>query len=270
MNRKNYYSILGIEKTASDEDIKKAYRRLAMKYHPDRNQGNPQSEEKFKEINEAYECLSDSSRRQAYDQGALPGQQFQHSQRTWTFGANGQEEFQEMFRSVFGNQGFNFGFGNAQPRQQQRVVINLSLEEAYRGKKVNADNQAVVNIPAGVRSGTRFFANNVLFHIDIPEHHKFKRSNDDLLVDTSISVAEAILGTEAILEHLDGSKLSFIIPAGIQPGQIVKLGGKGMPNPEIGRYGDLLVRISIEIPKQINDEEKLIFRKMLKRQNVEI
>jgi len=270
MNRKDYYSILGLEKTATDEEIKKAYRRLAMKYHPDRNQGNIQSEEKFKEINEAYECLSDQVRRQAYDHGAQPGQQFHHGRRTWTFGQDNPEEFQDMFHSIFGQQGFNFGFNTNQSRSQQQVVINLNLEEAYRGKQVRPDGQIILNVPAGVRSGTRFFANNMLYRIEIPEHHKFKRSNDDLLVDTSISVAEAILGVEAILEHLDGSKLSFTIPTGIQPGQVIKLSGKGMPNPEIGRYGDLLIRVSVEIPRRIDDAERAIFESMRKRRTVDI
>jgi curved DNA-binding protein len=269
MNKKDYYSILGLEKTASEDEIKKAYRKLAMKYHPDRNQGDSSSEEKFKEINEAYECLSDANKRRSYDHGPQHNPNFQHGHKTWTFDSGNSEEFQDMFQTIFGNQGFQFGFGNTQSRTQ-RVGITLSLEEAYRGKQVRPNGQTVLNIPAGVRSGTKFFYNNILYFVDINAHPKFQRSNDDLLVDTSISVAEAILGIEAVVEHLDRSKLSFIIPAGIQPGQIIKLAGKGMPNPEISRHGDLLVRVSIQIPRSIDESEREVFTKMLKRQTVDI
>jgi DnaJ-class molecular chaperone len=191
----------------------------------------------------------------------------QRQQPQWTHSTNNMHNVEDMLKSFFGDNP-SFGFGR-QP-QQPINVINISLTDAYVGKTIRVDSNIILNIPRGTRSGTRLFADNKLFRVDIQQHYKFKRANDDLLVDVSISSIEAILGVEAILDHLDGAKLQFTIPAGIQPGQIVKLAGKGMRNPEIDRDGDVLVRISINIPRNISDDEKNILKSLSHRESINI
>jgi molecular chaperone DnaJ len=128
----------------------------------------------------------------------------------------------------------------------------------------------MLTIPAGVRPDTRFLANNAIYHVIIAPHHKFKRANDDLLVDVEITAIEAMLGIEVQLDHLDGSKLQFAIPAGIQTGQIVRLGAKGMKNPETDRYGDLMNRITVTTPRNLTEEQKVFLRTMQPRNMLSI
>jgi len=278
MNKRDYYEILGLSKNASDDDIKKAYRRLASKYHPDKVQGDTEkaeSEIKFKEAKEAYECLSDPDKKAQYDQFGHSGS-FTHVHqsprghtRTWTFDPAGGNDFQDIFGDILrGNPAFD-GMFRQQKQQQPINLINISLENAYKGTSVKLDIHTI-NIPSGVRSGTKFFVDSKLFRIDILPHNKFKRSNDDLLVDIEISAIEAMIGAEAILEHLDGVKLQFNIPQGIQGGQIIKLNGKGMKNPELDRYGDMLVRVNIKVPKTLSDQQKEMLRSFEHREIINI
>ena len=276
MSKRDYYEILGLAKNSSEDEIKKSYRQLASKYHPDKitgADGSPeklQAEEKFKEVKEAYETLSDHEKRGHYDlhghtESAGNTQQWHHRP-----GAQPQQ-FEEMFRTFFSqNSGFNEGFFGQQPKQQTIHIINISLADAFIGKTIKIDSKTTIMVPKGARSGTKFFADNKLFRLDIQPHFKFKRANDDLLVDIEISAIEAILGVEAILEHLDSATLQFKIPAGIQPGQIVKLSSKGMKNPETDRYGDILVRISISIPRALSDSEKTALKNVSHRDSINI
>lgn len=278
MSKRDYYEILGLAKGASDDDIKKNYRKLAMKYHPDRNtDGDPAAAEvKFKELQEAYACLSDPEKKTAYDQyghqstdpnfnngfrhGAGPGQQWSHT-----------VDINEIFGNMFGGGNpFNGMFTQHRQQQTQRQFLNISLEDAYTGKQVRLVNGASFNIPAGVRTGTRFIHENVIYQIEVNPHEKFKRSNDDLLVDVEISAIEAILGIEATLDHLSNSKLQFTIPAGIQSGQVVRLGGKGMRNPETDQYGSLMVRITVTTPKNLTEEQVAFLKTMHRRELLEI
>lgn len=264
MQKKDYYSVLGVARDASEEDIKKAYRKLAMKYHPDRNPDNPQYEEKFKEINEAYEHLGDSEKKAIYDHH--PGdfnKTFHHARRTWTFGQNSTDDFAEIF-SFYQNRANQQRTASA----PQIIPITLTLEEAYTGKTVRVNNTSI-NIPPGVRSGTRFFGNGVLYNIDVKEHAKFKRSNDDLLVDIDITAIEAMLGIEVSIEHIDHNRLTFRIPAGIQVGQIIKLAGKGMHNIEKNHPGDLLVRVFVTIPRNLTESEQTALESLTRRTSVE-
>lgn len=277
MSKRDYYEILGVAKDSSDEDIKKSYRKLAMKYHPDRNQGDAAkaAEEKFKEAKEAYECLSDPQKRAAYDQfghqstdpnfnrGFNGGNPFAHGQ-------NVHVDLGEIFGGMFGG-GNPFGgiFGQRQP-QHKRQIITISLEEAFKGKQVRLNGGISFNIPAGVRSGTRFLSEDTIYQIEVQNHHKFKRSNDDLLVDIEINSIEAMLGIEAQIDHLDNSTLQFTVPAGINSGQIVRLGSKGMQNPEVNHRGDLLIRVSVTTPKLLNEEQIAALKKMQHRDMLHI
>jgi molecular chaperone DnaJ len=242
MSKQDYYSVLGVPKNASEDDIKRAYRKLAMKHHPDRNQGNKESEAKFKEVGEAYECLGDTEKRAAYDNPPHANPFAHGASHQWAQG-----DVDSMFADLFSQ--FN------RSRTTQTIhLIRISLEEAYSGCTVPITPPTGIRVPAGVRSGTRFYHNTKIYRVDVDPHSRFKRTNDDLLLDINISAIEAMLGVEATLEHLDGSKLQFAIPPGLQVGQIIKLTGKGMRNPESDVFGDLLVRIFVTIPKLTEDD----------------
>ena len=274
MSKRDYYEILGLAKNASDDDIKKAYRKLASKYHPDKVQGDAEKaavEVKFKEAKEAYEILSDAEKRNQYDSYGHNGPAFSHPQGRWThYGDMGGMD--EMLKSFFTKtHTFNEGMFGQQPQQRQTVhIVNISLADAYVGKTIRLDSKTAINIPRGVRTGTKFYADSKFFRIDIQPHYKFKRANDDLLVDIEVNAVEAMLGIGAELEHLDGAKLQFTIPSGIQPGQIVKLSAKGMKNPETDRHGDMLIRISVSIPQNINDVEKAALKNISHRDTITI
>ena len=276
MSKRDYYEILGLEKNASDDDIKKSYRKLAMKFHPDRNT-EPGAEEKFKEAKEAYEILSDPNKRTEYDaMGHSAFENNPHGQtRTWTFnqGATGMpNDINDIFNHVFRNFNFQGGMhpGGFQQQPQQTInVISISLNDAYKGGTVTLDGK-VFNIPKGIRPGTRFHLDGKMYRIDINLHNKFKRSHNDLMVDIEISAIEAMLGIDSVIEHLDGSKLQFKIPSGIQSSQIIKLSGKGMQNPETDRVGDLLIRINIFIPRNLSESDKIHLQSVSHRNIIEI
>ena len=269
MSKKDYYEILGLTKDASDDDIKKAYRKLAMKYHPDRNPGAGQAEaeKNFKELNEANETLSDAGKRATYDRIGSHGD----SAHTYTYSG----DFEDLMSSVFGanNRSFEDIFthrGNNQTHRATTHIINISLVDAYTGRSVKVDQNTNIQIPAGVRSGAKFYQGSRIYRVDVSPHPKFKRANDDLLVDIEITVIEAILGLEALLTHLDGVKLQFSIPAGIQPGQIIKLSGKGIKNPETDKTGDLLVRVSMSVPRVLTEAERLTLKSVNHRDSINI
>ena len=274
MSKRDYYEVLGLTKTASEDEIKKAYRKLAMKYHPDRNPDDPTTQGKFQEVGEAYEHLSNAEKRSQYDANGHDGNLFGHGKRSWSWdpaGNNTQDaEMNEIFRSFFGKDSPFSGFNQKANTQPQIHVVNISLADAYTGKTLNIDGKHIINIPKGARTGTKFYSEGKMFRVDIQHHYKFKRADNDLLVDVTISAIEAILGVEAILEHLDGVKLQFSIPAGIQPGQIVKLSSKGMKNPETDKVGDVLVRIAVSIPKVLTDVEKEALKSLTHRSSINI
>lgn len=259
MSKQDYYDVLGVPKNATDDDIKKAYRRAAAKFHPDRvsEAEKAEAEEKFKAAKEAYEYLSDTEKRADYDAYGHQAGNFAH--RPQSYSEAEKRAFAEAFSTIFGSGSKEFRFDDDlfghRSAAKPTFNINISLVDAYLGKHVKVDASTVVNIPRGVRPGTKLFVNGKIYRIDVQPHPKFKRSNDDLLVDLEISAIEAILGVDTVLEHLDGAKLQFAIPAGIQPGQIIRLGGKGMSNPEIDKVGDLMVRISIKIPRGLSEAE---------------
>jgi curved DNA-binding protein len=272
MIKQDYYKTLGVTKTATDDEIKKSYRSLAMKFHPDRN-NEPGAEDRFKEIKEAYEVLSEPNTRRQYDQfghDSHTRQNQHHNMHTWTFTQGAAPNINNMFHSTFGNHpAFAEGIFGAQKPQQLPTVVNISLVDAYKGRTVSIDQHHTINIPRGVRPGTKFYIDGRLYRIDIHPHHKFKRSNDDLLVDIEITAIEAMLGMDAVLDHLDDVKLQFSIPAGIQAGQIIRLSNKGMQNPETDKSGDMLIRLNIKIPA-VSIEEQDILRTLNHRKIINI
>ena len=275
---KDYYGILGVPKTATQDDIKKAFRKMAMKHHPDR--GGDQA--KFKEINEAHDILSDNEKRMMVDQGIdplNPHQQRHHSHHfhggsPFEFHFGGNPHMDEFLRGF----GFNTGGGWHQqpPRKNKSLNINLriSLEEAYSGvyKELeltypgNNVKSIKIEIPRGVdngvtiryegmgdRSNPGLPPGDLLVNIHIMPHAVFAREGMNLLRDVMIDCFSAITGTSASFTTLDGRQLEVTIPPGIQPGTTLGLKNEGMRD-NAGNIGKLYVRVNVQIPTNLTKE----------------
>lgn len=262
------YTTLGVAQGASDEEIKKAYRKLAAQHHPDRAGGDTA---KFQEIQSAYETLSDPQKRQQHD-----NPQHQHHFHTGNMGG-----FDDMFNA--------FGFGDifgqrAHARPQRNSTLNLhtsvSLDEAFTGKELVANIQLPsgkdqiinVKIPPGVTDGTTLRLReigddriqgiprgDIHLSVSVLAHPKFERQGDDLIETLNISALDAILGIDRIVETIDHKSLHVTIPSGTQPGTVLSLHGQGMPNMHDNRFrGRLLLKINIVIPTNLTDAQKAL------------
>lgn len=285
MDYKDYYKILGVERKASEDDIRKAYRKLAMQYHPDRNPGDRQSEERFKEINEAYQVLSDPKKRAYYDRlgsdystwqrrgapgdfnwdqyGGFPGgaTRVDFGEMDEMFGGG----FSDFFRSIFGIRGEEPRSRTSQALGYQQE-LEITLDEAYKGMvhvlQTNG-KQKQVRIPAGVRTGSKVRVAgagpnglDLYLIVDVKDDKRFERRGDDLHTTATVSVFTAILGGEAEVETLNG-KVKLSIPPGTQPEQVFRLSRRGMPhlkNPD--QKGDLYVRLKVQIPKYLSPKQR--------------
>ena len=280
MDYKDYYKILGVDRKASEGDIRKAYRKLAMQYHPDRNPGDKQSEERFKEINEAYQVLSDPKKRGHYDR---LGSDYSNWQRRGAPGdfnwdqyggypggtrvdfGDMDDVFSDFFRTIFGIRGEEPRSRRPQTQGYQQE-LQVSLEEAYNGttRLIQSDGkQKQVRIPAGVRTGSKVRVAgagpnglDLYLNVDVQDDQRFERHGNDLHTTATVSVFTAILGGEADVETLNG-KVKLNIPAGTQPEQVFRLSGRGMPhvrNPN--EKGDLYVRLKVQIPKYLSAKQR--------------
>lgn len=297
MDYKDYYRILGIERSASADDVRKAYRKLAMQHHPDRNPGNKEAEEKFKEINEAYQVLSDPQKRSRYDQlgsaysnwqqrGGTPNdfdwsQWFSGQPGAQTGGTRveygdlndlfGQDIFSEFFRSIFGGTG-----GGAQTSARTRQApayqqpITITLEEAYHGttRTLQSDDRRLqVRIPAGVKTGSKVRVAHggpegldLYLIVEVEPDARFERQGDDLRGSATIDLFTAALGGEAEIDTMEGT-VKLKIPAGTQPEQMFRLAGRGMPRLKSAQNkGDLFVRVKVRIPKELSEKQKSLLQ----------
>jgi curved DNA-binding protein len=279
MDYKDYYKILGLDRNASGDDIRKAYRKLAKKYHPDYNPKDKGAEERFKEINEAYEVLGDSKKRSHYDRLGSDFSQWQRRGGTpgdfnWGQYGGTRVDFDDL-NDMFGGGGFSdffqtiFGMGGRQARSQPQGYqqeLTVTLEEAYKGatRLLQTDGkQKQVRIPAGVRTGSKVRVAgagpnglDLYLVVDVKEDQRFERRGDDLHTTAAASIFTAILGGEAEVETFEG-KIKLNIPAGTQPEQVFRLGGRGMPrvkNPK--EKGDLFVRLKVQIPKYLSSKQR--------------
>ncbi|HEX8978720.1 MAG TPA: DnaJ C-terminal domain-containing protein [Parasulfuritortus sp.] len=293
MKYKDYYKILGVARDAATDDIKKAYRRLARKYHPDVSK-EKDAEEHFKDVSEAYEVLSDAEKRAAYDQlGAYrSGQEFRPPPDWETrFGQGGFSQadfggmdFSDLFSQMFGHAGGahagRHGFGGAGMRGRDvEATLRLSLEEAYQGVEKSlqlaspghASRTVKVRVPAGVLPGRRLRvrgkgetsmhgqAGDLLLQIEIGAHPLFRLDGKDIMLDLPIAPWEAVLGATVTVPTLGGS-VRIRIPPGAKAGQKMRLTGKGMPDPH--GNGDLYAVMQVVVPSSVTDEERELYSKL--------
>ena len=301
---KDYYKILGVDKKASDDELKKAYRKLAREHHPDANPNNPKAEARFKEVSEAYEVLSDKQKRSEYDMfGAFGGAGFPgggwgagprqagHGPQGGFGGAAGFGGLDDILQAVF--RGAGAAGGGQPPTRPQRgqnveVEASISLEEAATGTSVTLSitppdrttKRIKVTIPAGVDTGSKVRVSregdpgvaggapgDLFVKVVVRPHPRFTRDGDDLALDLPLSVFDAVLGAEVTVPTLDG-EVKLKIPAGTQGGTTFRLKNKGMPALRGGARGALLVRLMLQIPERPSDDELALWRRLAHRDPV--
>ena len=284
MDYKDYYKALGVSRSASADEIRSAYRKLAMKYHPDRNPGDKASEEHFKEINEASQVLSDPQKRARYDQlgSAYTNWQGRGAPQggfnwdEWRTAGGGQQQvnfddlfggaggFSDFFQTIFGGTGAEFA---SRPIVSEHVA-QISLKEAYDGAArvlEGGGRRVQVNIPAGVKTGSKVRAAragpngaDVYLKIQVAPDARFERKENDLYTSATVDIFTAILGGEAEVETLAG-RVRLTIPAGTQSEQMMRLAGRGMPQVrKPDQKGDLYVKVRVQIPRSLSPEQKTL------------
>jgi len=282
MDNKDYYQILGVTNSASADEIKKAYRKLALQFHPDKNK-TKEADAKFKEVTKAYEVLSDAQKKQTYDQfGAAafeqggPGGQGAGGPFGGGFGQQGGQygPFTYSYTSNGGNPDFGgFSdpfdifeqfFGGASPfgRRQHREVYSLKIDfmEAVKGtqKKVDLGGRVqTIKIPAGVDDGSRIRFGDADVIINVIPDKRFKREGYDIVSEQELSFPEAAMGTEINVETVEG-KVKLKIPQGTQPDTVIRLRGKGITHIRGSSKGDHYVRVKLIIPKNLTGKQKEI------------
>ena len=323
MSAKDYYSVLGVNKSSSEDEIKKAYKKLALKYHPDRNKNDKKAEEKFKEINEAYQVLGDSERKNQYDtfgtagpQGGFPG---------GGFSGSGIPDIEDLINDFFGQgrRGGGRSRSSSEPTRYKgrdlRYEVVLDFNEAVIGTKKNVairraktyktcnacngagevnysqgffsvsrscgscggagafsestENKNVeVKIPPGVDNGTRLRvrsegdaginggpSGDLYVDILVKDHPFFKREEENIMCEVPISIPQAVLGGKIDIPTLEG-KSELKIPPGVQPGQMMRLKGKGIKSLNSNSHGDLYVKLELVIPKTVSSKQKKLMQ----------
>lgn len=290
----DYYKILGIDRNASEKEIKNAYRKLARKYHPDLNPNDKDAKKKFQEINEANEVLSDPEKRKKYDkygkdwQHAEEFQKAQYQQASYGSGegrgftgTDSETEFSDFFESLFG--GFSSSGRNRRVRfrgEDYTAELNLSLRDAYTTHKqeLNVNGKKIrITIPAGIENGQTIKitghggpgvnggpAGDLYIKFSISNDPHFRRHGNDLYTTIDLDLYTAILGGEIIIDTFDG-KLKLKVSPETQNGTKVKLKNKGFPLYKgKDEFGDLYVTYSVKIPTNLSDREKELFRELSK------
>jgi curved DNA-binding protein len=294
MDYHDYYKTLGVERNASEAEIKKAYRKLARQYHPDINPGNTSAEAKFKEINEAYEVLSDKEKREKYDRFGRDWQRYQQGGPggSWgdyaggsPFGGGG--DFSDFFETLFGGGGRTAGRGGAGFRMDGQPVEHegeITLEEAFSGTQrtlqfssANGQPRTInVKIPPGVDTGSRVRVagegapgigggkrGDLFLIVQVAPDNRFERRGDDLETSVPVDLYTMVLGGSVRVPVMGGKTIALNVPAGTQNGRKFRISGQGMPRvraPET--RGDLYVKLEAQLPVRLSDRERQLFEEL--------
>jgi curved DNA-binding protein len=293
----DYYEILGINKNATEEDIKKAYRKLARKLHPDVNPNDKSAHEKFQKINEANEVLSDPEKRKKYDQYGENwehGEEYEQARRSQGRSANAggqnfsggfeESDFSDFFGSMFGGSGGSRRAGQTKFRGQDYTSeLEVSLAEAYtthqRTIRIQEKNIRIT-IPAGIENGQTIKLKgyggkgvnggpdgDLLITFSIPNNGQFKRLGNDLYTTVTLDVYTAVLGGEKTIDTLAG-KIKLKIAPETQNGQKTRLKSKGFPvYKKEGAFGDLYVTYQIQVPTNLTEQQRELFSTLQKLAN---
>ncbi|MRJ11545.1 J domain-containing protein [Ornithobacterium rhinotracheale] len=304
----DYYKILGLDKNASEADIKKAYRKLARKYHPDLNPNDKEAQQKFQQLNEANEVLSNPENRKKYDEY---GENWKHAEeiekmrqqqqarggggnpfgggQAWSESYNGNFEegnFSDFFSDLFGGRaGGSTHFGGSSRARKFRgqdlsAELQLNMRDVYTTQKreLNVNGKKIrITIPAGVEDGQKIKLKgyggegvnggpkgDLYITFSIAQDPEFKRQGNDLHKTQKLDLYTAVLGGEILVKTFDG-EVKLKVKPGTQNDSKVKLKGKGFPKyKKAGEFGDLIINYQVEIPTQLNDEQKELFEKLAK------
>lgn len=278
MATRDYYEVLGVPKSATADELKKAYRKLAMQYHPDRNK-TKEAETKFKEINAAYEVLSDPEKRQTYDsvghaafENGGAGQQggpfggFGGGPFTYTYSTSGNPFEGTGYTDPF--EIFEQFFGGASPFGRRKPAYSLRIEfmDAVKGtqKKVTIDGKSkTIKVPAGVQTGSRIRFDDFDIVIDVASHPKFHRDGYDIVTIEEVPMTMVALGGTKEVETVDG-KVTLKIPAGTQPNAVIRLKGKGIKQLQKNTKGDHFVKVVVKIPTKLTSKQKQLLEEFEK------
>ncbi|MDQ4095455.1 MAG: J domain-containing protein [Actinomycetota bacterium] len=273
---KDYYKVLGVDKTASKDEIKRAYRKLAQKNHPDANKGDAAAEARFKDISEAYSILSNDQKRAEYDQMRKLIEA--GGDRFYGFTPGGGENVRVNIGDLFGNGtgasvfddllgGFGFRPRGPQRGDDLESEVTLTFDQAISGATVTLETGARVRIPAGVKNGARIRVpgkgrsmpggqpGDLYVRVNVQPHPIFSSAgNGDIALTVPVTFVEAALGAKIEVPTLDGS-VTVKVPAGTSSGKTLRVRGRGAPRPS-GGNGDLLVKIGVEVPRKLSRREK--------------
>lgn len=306
----DYYETLGVAKSATADEIKKAYRKLALKYHPDKNKGDKAAEEKFKKVSEAYAVLSDAEKKQQYDTYGSTDFHQRYSQedifrnfdlndilKQFGFGMGGGQRSSGFMNGMGGGQQFNSFFGQGggmgggcggggcqQPEKGQDMTyqITITLDDVLNGSERNISlrkngqtQQVSVKVPKGIEKGKKLRlkgkggasrnggpAGDLYLKVEIAPHPNFERDGDDLIVTRLVSYSEACLGAKVEVETLEKKKFAVKVPSGSVNGSKLRIRGYGLPVGPIGERGDLYVKLAVEVPEELSDEQRELIEKL--------
>lgn len=291
--KRDYYEILGVAKTATEAELKSAYRKLALQWHPDKHADDKKAaEEKFKEINEAYQVLSDPKKKQAYDQfghsafegaAGMGGNPFAGGARsgpfTWSYSTSGGNPFAgfggdagfddpfEIFEQFFGGAGFG---GFSRQARKPRYGLTIDFLEAVKGteKKVQVEGkERTIKVPAGASDGTRIQFEDFEVTLGVQPHPRYTRDGYDLFIDEEITFPTAALGGQIEVPTLDEKPLKLKVRPGTQPNTLIRLRGEGVTHLRGRGRGDLYVRLKVTVPEKLNNRQKQLLREFEKASN---
>ena len=299
MSKRDFYEVLGVSRSATKDEVRKAYKKLARKFHPDVKPADPDSEKKFSEITEAYDVLSDEEKRKNYDQfghafrGAGGGPSGGNPFQGFGGGGSGGTSFdlEDLLGGMFGGGGARGGspFGGGrrgQPRAQKgsdvKTEITVPFTVAVEGgdyslsvQQGSKNERLTVKIPAGIDEGQSIrlagqgsagsgggTSGDLLVTIHISAHPWFRREGHNLLVDVPVTPSEAALGAKIDVPTLNEGVVVLSVPPGTSSGSKLRLRGKGVRNPKTGERGDQFVVLKIVLPKELSDEAQALYQQL--------